>query len=74
MIKNVDITSGEVIVNLNDELFRKNKSSLDTFSSTDKNIGSSVDSGAAKRPHKKQQALASLTKYTSMFPEKVGQL
>ncbi|KAK9271467.1 hypothetical protein L1049_027058 [Liquidambar formosana] len=71
VIRNVDITSGEVTVNLNEELFLKNKTSSDTFSHTDEVIGSTVDSGPDKKLHKKQPALAPLTKYTSLVPEKV---
>lgn len=68
--KNLDITSGEVTVNLNEKLLSKSKSSSDTFSHSDKVMDSSVDSVGAKSPQKKQ-ALVGLSKYTSMFPEKV---
>lgn len=65
-IKNVDITSGEIITNLNEELFAKNKtSSSDT-------VSHAVGSVAATKPQKKQ-ASSSLTKYTSVFPETVGE-
>ncbi|GMY06946.1 protein SABRE isoform X1, partial [Fagus crenata] len=70
IIKNLDITSGEVTVNLNEKLLSKRKSSPDTFSHSDKVMESTVDSVGAKRPQKKQ-ALVALSKYTSMFPEKV---
>ncbi len=72
IIKNLDITSGEVTVNLNEKLLSKSKSSSDTFSHSDKVMESTVDSVGAKRPQKKQ-ALVALSKYTSMFPEKVCQ-
>lgn len=63
-IKNVDITSGEIITNLNEELFAKNKtSSSDT-------VSHAVGSVAATKPQKKQ-ASSSLTKYTSVFPETI---
>lgn len=69
IIKNVDVTCGEVTMNLNEQLFLKKTSSSNT-SHTDEVIGSAVDSVPARRPDKKQ-VLASLTKYTSIFPEKV---
>ncbi|XP_057973448.1 protein SABRE [Malania oleifera] len=70
IIKNFDISSGEVAVSLNEELFIKNKDSSDVFSSSDKVMSSNVDSGAAEKPHKKK-ALLSVPKYASLFPEKV---
>ncbi|XP_059634339.1 protein SABRE isoform X2 [Cornus florida] len=72
IIKNMDITSGEVAVNLNEELFLKKKTSSDSFYHTDEVIGSTVESASAEKPHKKQTALLSLTKYASMFPEKLS--
>ncbi|KAM1225496.1 hypothetical protein ACFX13_044955 [Malus domestica] len=35
-------------------------------------IGSATDSVASKKPHKKQQMIVALSKYTSLFPEKVS--
>ncbi|XP_042988908.1 protein SABRE isoform X2 [Carya illinoinensis] len=69
IIKNLDITSGEVTVNLNEKFLSKSKRSSST-SHSDKVIDSTVDSVAAKRPQGKQ-TLAALSKYTIMFPEKV---
>lgn len=57
-------------MNLNEKLLSKSKSSSDTFSHSDKVMDSTVDSVGAKSPQKKQ-ALVGLSKYTSMFPEKV---
>lgn len=71
IIKNVDIAIGEVAVNLNEELFVKNKSSADNSTHTDKVTGSTVNSGTSDEQPKKK-ALSSLSKYTSMFPEKVS--
>lgn len=69
VVKNVDITSGEVTLNLNEELFlKKKKSSPDTYSHA---IAATIESSTTKSPHKKQSALLSITKFTSMFPEKV---
>lgn len=71
IIKNVDISSGEVTLNLNEELLLKSKSSSESSSSSDSAIGSRADSVSAKNPSKKQQTLAAFSKYSSMFPEKV---
>lgn len=68
VVKNVDITSGEVTLNLNEELFLKKKSSPDTFSHASE---ATIESSTTKSPHKKQSALLAITKFTSMFPEKV---
>ncbi|XP_050212895.1 protein SABRE isoform X2 [Mercurialis annua] len=68
IIRNVDVTSGEVTVNLNEKLLSKKKSS-DASSQTDKMV---VSSAAAKDPHRKQSALVSIIKCASIFPEKVS--
>ncbi|KAL1310204.1 hypothetical protein AAHE18_17G231100 [Arachis hypogaea] len=72
IIRNLDISSGEVTVNLNEGLLLKNKSSLESSSGSEKIIGSSADSLSAKRTSKQQQTLAAFSKYGSMFPEKVS--
>ncbi|CAL5394798.1 unnamed protein product [Camellia sinensis] len=71
VIKNVDITSGEVTLNLNEELFLKTKGSSDAFSHAAEVVESSVESSPAKKPQKKQATLLSVTKYASIIPEKV---
>lgn len=72
IIKNVDISSGEVTLNLNEELLLKSKNSSESSSSSDSSIGSRVDPVSAKKPSKKQQTLAAFSKYSAMFPEKVN--
>ncbi|CAK9163638.1 unnamed protein product, partial [Ilex paraguariensis] len=72
VVKNVDIKSGEVTLSLNEEMFLKKKSSSDAFSHIDEVLGSTVESDDAKKPHKKQISISAITKYTSMFPEKVS--
>ncbi|XP_015579784.2 protein SABRE [Ricinus communis] len=67
IIRNVDVTSGEVTVNLNEKLLSKKKTS-DTSSQTDKAL---VGSAIAKDPQRKQSPLVAIIKYSSMFPEKV---
>lgn len=67
IIQNVDITSGEVTVNLNEKVLLKKKTS-DASSKTDKVV---VDSVAAKDPHKKQSPVVAIIKFASMFPQKV---
>ncbi|XP_057425311.1 protein SABRE-like isoform X2 [Lotus japonicus] len=72
IIKNVDVSSGEVTLNLNEELLLKRKSSSESSSSSDSIIGLRADSISTKKPSKQQQTLASFSKYSSMFPEKVN--
>ncbi|KAJ1421322.1 FMP27, GFWDK domain [Sesbania bispinosa] len=69
IIKNLDISIGEVTVNLNEGLLVKKKSSLESPSGSDRNVTSNIDSMSTEQPSKKQQTLAS---YTSRFPEKVS--
>lgn len=59
-------------MSLNEELLSKNKKSPDAFTHTDKVMGLAVDSVASEKPHKRQAASAAITKYASIFPEKVG--
>ncbi|XP_065880968.1 protein SABRE isoform X2 [Euphorbia lathyris] len=68
VVRNVDITSGEVAVNLNDKLLSKKKSS-DVSSCADKAV---VDPAAEKDPRRKQSGLVKIVKYASLFPEKVS--
>ena len=58
-------------MNLNEELLSKNKKPPDVFSQTDKVKRSTADSLTTKKLQKKQAAILALTKYTSIFPEKV---
>lgn len=71
VIKNLDVTSGEVTVSLNEKLLSKSKRSSDTSHSA-KDTESTIDSVSAKRPQNKQ-TLVKLSKYTTVFPEKVCQ-
>lgn len=69
IIRNVDISSGEITVNLNEGLFVKKKKSLESPSRSDRSItGSNVDSVSTNQPSKKQQILAG---FSPLFPEKV---
>ena len=72
IIQNVDINSGDVTVNLNEELFSRKKSSSNAIAHTDKELV--ADSAVSKNQHNKQSKLVAITKYTSMFPEKVSGL
>ncbi|XVF64917.1 hypothetical protein PTKIN_Ptkin09bG0204900 [Pterospermum kingtungense] len=71
VVRNVDINCGEIVVNLTEELLSKNKKPPVVFSQDDKVIGSTADSEIIKKRQKKQSAISALTKYTSMFPEKI---
>lgn len=66
----MDVTFGEVNLNLNEELFSKSKKGTDTSFPSEETVESTADSLPAVKPQKKP-ALASLSKYTSVFPEKV---
>ncbi|CAI0464014.1 unnamed protein product [Linum tenue] len=69
VIQNVDIRSGEVSLNLNEELLSKKKSS--SSSNADKDKGSVPDSVVTKDQEKKNSAIVAVSKYTSMIPEKI---
>ncbi|KAF7817045.1 protein SABRE isoform X1 [Senna tora] len=72
IVKNVDISIGEVTANLNEGLLLKRKSSVESSSGSEKIIEPSADSIATDKLSKNQQALAAFSKYTTMFPEKVS--
>ncbi|CAI0545806.1 unnamed protein product [Linum tenue] len=69
VIQNVDIRSGEVSVNLNEELLSKKKSSSSSNAAKDK--GPVPDSVVTKDPEKKNSAVVAVSKYTSMIPDKI---
>ncbi|KAM3342335.1 hypothetical protein P3S68_027301 [Capsicum galapagoense] len=64
VVRNVDIATGDVSINLNEELLLKRKGG-DAFSST------GTESGTAEKPVKTPANLA-IMKYASMFPEKLS--
>lgn len=66
----MDIATGDVSINLNEELLLKRKGE-DAFSSTDVAEKVVNESGTAVKPVKKPANLA-VMKYASMFPEKVS--
>ncbi|KAI3948050.1 hypothetical protein MKX01_014649 [Papaver californicum] len=72
VIRDVDFTCGEVSVNLNEEMFVKNNPPMESFPKEDKVGGDNLDIKASTKFEKKQKALLSLKKYTSLFPEKVS--
>ncbi|KAG5064000.1 Protein SABRE [Glycine soja] len=69
LIKSVDISIGEVTVNLNEGLLVKKKSSVESSSGSEKSVGSNVDSMSAKEPPKKREKIIG---YISKFPQKVS--
>ena len=71
VVKNVDITSGEVSMILSEELLVKKKSSIGTSAQAGQVVTEANEASATKKPDKKPAALA-ITKFTSIFPEKVG--
>ncbi|KAJ9187009.1 hypothetical protein P3X46_002508 [Hevea brasiliensis] len=68
IIHNLDIACGEVIVNLNEKVLLKRKTS-DASSLTDKAV---VNSAVVKDSQRKQSAIVAIIKYTSMIPQKVS--
>lgn len=70
VVRNVEIGTGDVSINLNEELLLKRKGE-DAFSSTDVAINAVNESGTADKPVKPPVNLA-IMKYASIFPEKVS--
>lgn len=66
----MDISIGEIALNLNEELILGKKSS-DT--EVDQVLQSSTEYNIAKKKQNKQAPLFAITKYTSFIPEKVCQ-
>lgn len=70
-VKNVDISLGEISVNLNEDLISKKKKSSDTH--VDEPVQAATESEIiAKKQQKKEATLAAITKHTPFFPEKVS--
>ncbi|KAG8369181.1 hypothetical protein BUALT_Bualt15G0124500 [Buddleja alternifolia] len=69
VIRNLDITSGEVHINLNEDLLLKEKGT--SPQSAPEVVPANKESGPAKKPQGKQ-ALSAVLKYTSIIPEKVA--
>ncbi|KAL8119517.1 protein SABRE isoform X1 [Apium graveolens] len=67
IVKNVEVTSGEVFLNLNEELFIKRNSSHGNSSHAKL---ANIDSTTLEFAHQKQSSLSNITK--SWFPEKVS--
>nr|XP_009795849.1 PREDICTED: uncharacterized protein LOC104242493 isoform X2 [Nicotiana sylvestris] len=70
VVRNMDIATGDVSINLNEELLLKRKGE-DAFSSTDVAEKAVNESGTAVKAVKKPANLA-VMKYASMFPEKLS--
>lgn len=68
-IRNVEIQSGEVAMNLNETMLSKSKSSSTISSQTD--TVPNVDSVTTKKMNKKQAAVAALMKKAPLIPEQV---
>ncbi|TMX00067.1 hypothetical protein EJD97_001436, partial [Solanum chilense] len=70
VVRNVEIGTGDVSINLNEELLLKRKGE-DAFSSKDVAIKAVNESGTADKPVKPPVNLA-IMKYASIFPEKLS--
>ncbi|CAH1443357.1 unnamed protein product [Lactuca virosa] len=69
VVKNVDISIGEIALNLNEELIPGKKS---TDTQVDEFLQSTIEHAVAKKKENKQSPLLAVTKYTSFIPEKVS--
>ncbi|CAH1450829.1 unnamed protein product [Lactuca virosa] len=70
-IKNIDISLGEISVDLNEDLISKKKKSLDSYD--DEPVQSTTTTtDSEKKQQKKQATFVTITKYTYLFPEKVS--
>ncbi|WJX63369.1 hypothetical protein P8452_48262 [Trifolium repens] len=69
VIKNVDISIGEVTVNLNERLLAKKKRPSESPSGSDRSKGSNIDPMSTKQSSTKEEKLE---RFISLFPEKVG--
>lgn len=71
IFNNIDISLGDISVDLNENLLSKKKKSSDTHA--DQPVQSTTDADIiAKKQQKKQDTLAAITKHASLFPEKVS--
>lgn len=68
IVKSVDVSIGEIALNLNEELIASKKSSV---TQVDEVLRSNAEFNLAKKQQNKQAALLAVSKYTSFIPEKV---
>ncbi|KAL1194358.1 Protein SABRE [Cardamine amara subsp. amara] len=71
VIRNVEVISGDVVLNIDEDSFPKSKQSSASVYS-DEASTSSTAASSANDPHKEHQLLAALAKYSPSFPEKVS--
>ncbi|KAH9605088.1 hypothetical protein KSS87_000957 [Heliosperma pusillum] len=69
VVKNLDISCGEVSINLNEELLQKSKTSSTVISEPD--CESTADVGVVNNPPKKH-TLSSMSKLSTILPEKAA--
>ncbi|KNA17373.1 hypothetical protein SOVF_080580 [Spinacia oleracea] len=68
VVKDVDVSCGEILMNLNEELLQKHKTSAAT---SDTATESTNDNRLVKSPPEKE-AHSSITKFSTLFPEKAS--
>ncbi|XP_010513417.1 PREDICTED: protein SABRE-like [Camelina sativa] len=71
VVRNVEVISGDVILNFDEDSFPKSKQSSAPVHSDEVRASATVAS-FAKKPHKENQLLAALAKYSPSFPDKVS--
>lgn len=67
----MDVTSGEVRVNLNEDLLLKEKSSADTSPDLPQEVVHSNNESESDEKEQGKKKSSALCKYSSMIPEKV---
>lgn len=71
IVRSLDITTGEVRINVNEGLLLKEKGSSDTSTHLASEVVPATQSQATNKPREKQPLSAVLLKFTSKFPKKV---
>lgn len=72
IFNNIDISLGDISVDLNENLLSIKKKSSDTHA--DQPVQSTTEADIiAKKQQKKQDTLVAITKHASLFPEKVSE-
>ncbi|CAA6657811.1 unnamed protein product [Spirodela intermedia] len=71
-VSNMDVTSGEIIMNLDESLFVKSKAMPGNFDRIDLSGGSNSESLLIQRSQKDEKSYLSLKKHALVFPDKVS--
>lgn len=72
VVKNLDTTCGEVRINLCEDLLLKEKDQSDTSPQPSADVSPEKEESAHAKKSRGTNALSAVSKYNSLFPEKVG--